>query len=292
MKTNNIKIILFSAIFLLSIFSCGDEKTNSGTDPNGVIDDSLSDTLTDTTSDTLGDTSSDTIVIGANIIANHTVIEDFELIPDTIISAVTSNYRILYGHTSHGSQIMSGLTMLYVEDTKYVRPTFHEVGDDLGANGDTSWVPITRNWLNSNPTYNMVIWSWCGGVSISNETEINVYLNAMNQLEIDYPNVLFVYMTGHLDGSGENGNLRTRNRQIRQYCLDNEKILFDFEDIESYDPDGTYYPDETDACGWCGDWCATHTCPTCSTCAHSHCFNCYLKAKAFWWMLAALKLSA
>jgi hypothetical protein len=23
-------------------------------------------------------------------------------------------------------------------------------------------------------------------------------------------------------------------------------------------------------------------------CAHSHCFNCYLKGKAFWWLLARM----
>ena len=68
----------------------------------------------------------------------------------------------------------------------------------------------------------------------------------------------------------------------------NGKLLFDFADIESWDPDGTYYPDETDACNWCSDWCAIHTCPGCAGCAHSHCFNCYLKGKAFWWLMARM----
>ena len=35
-------------------------------------------------------------------------------------------------------------------------------------------------------------------------------------------------------------------------------------------------------------WCATHTCPSCSGCAHSHCFNCYQKGKAFWWMMSRM----
>ena len=59
-------------------------------------------------------------------------------------------------------------------------------------------------------------------------------------------------------------------------------------DIESYDPDGNYYPDASDDCGWCSTWCAGHSCPACGSCAHSHCFNCYLKGKAFWWMMARL----
>ena len=36
------------------------------------------------------------------------------------------------------------------------------------------------------------------------------------------------------------------------------KVLFDFADIESYDPAGNYYPNGSDACEWCDDWCAAH----------------------------------
>ena len=96
----------------------------------------------------------------------------------------------------------------------------------------------------------------------------------------DYPNVKFLYMTGHLDGSGVDGNLYLRNNQIRAWCAAHGKTLFDFADIESYSPDGTYYPDGSDACEWCYTWCASNTCPDCGDCAHSHCFNCYQKGKA------------
>ena len=182
---------------------------------------------------------------------------------------------------------MSGLDLLEAEDTTFGRPTVHEVGDDLGADGDTSWAPITRAWLKDNPSYNVVIWSWCGGVSSNSEEGINRYLATMTDLELDYPNVAFVYMTGHLDGSGVDGNLYARNNQIRAYCEAHGKLLFDFGDIESYDPAGVYYPDASDACEWATDWCASHDCASCD-CAHSACINCYQKGKAFWWMLARL----
>ncbi|MBU8870977.1 MAG: hypothetical protein KOO60_08975 [Gemmatimonadales bacterium] len=71
----------------------------------------------------------------------------------------------------------------------------------------------------------------------------------MNQLELDFPDMVFVYMTGHLDGTGTDGVLYRSNNRIRNYCAANDKVLFDFADIESYDPDGEYYPDETDTCG-------------------------------------------
>ena len=122
-----------------------------------------------------------------------------------------------------------------------------------------------------------------------NSDKIANYLNNMTQLENDYPDVTFIYMTGHLDGTGPEGNLYTLNNQIRDYCQANGKVLYDFADIESYDPDGIYYPYDMDACNWCYDWCDAHTCDMCpQDCAHSHCFNCYLKGKAFWWMMASI----
>lgn len=132
------------------------------------------------------------------------------------------------------------------------------------------------------------MWSWCGQLSWYSEEEVNDYLTKMGQLEADYPNATFVYMTGHLDGSGSSGTLYTNNNRIRAFCSAHNKVVFDFADIESYDPDGNYYPDGSDWCEWCSTWCATHSCPSCDDCAHSQCFNCYLKGKVFWWMLVQL----
>ncbi len=236
----------------------------------------------------VGDDNGINPVMGDSLIANHIAVSDFDVIPSNYRNSVSDSLRIFYGHTSHGSQIMTGLDMIETEDANYVQPTIHEISDDLGHNGDTSWVPSTRVWLNANPDYNIVMWSWCGGCSDNNTAGINAYLTAMNQLEVDYPDVVFIYMTGHLDGSGVDGVLYASNNQIREYCAANDKVLFDFADIESYDPDGIYYPDESDGCGWCTTWCASHDCESCGGCAHSHCFNCYQKGKAFWWLIARL----
>ena len=149
------------------------------------------------------------------IIADHQAVSEFESLPDSIIQTIGEGFLIFYGHTSHGSQIMTGLDMLYEEDTLYNPPYFSEYGDDLGGAGDTTWVPPTRSFLDSHPDYNLVMWSWCGGVSDNTEEGINIYLNAMNQMKQDYPNVKFIYMTGHLDGTGPSGNLYARNNQIR-----------------------------------------------------------------------------
>ncbi|MDD4052068.1 MAG: FG-GAP-like repeat-containing protein [candidate division Zixibacteria bacterium] len=229
------------------------------------------------------------------IIADHTVIAQFPDISPPAIETIKQDFRLFYGHTSHGSQIVTGMTMIRDENSLYDfnngdgTLSLTEYGGDLGNAEDTAWVAVTRQALNEpGNTFNVVMWSWCGQVSWATEEGINIYLGAMNQLEQEYPDIKFVYMTGHLDGGGPTGNLYLRNNQIRAYCAANDKILFDFADIESYDPDGVYYPDETDYCNWCTDWCTTHTCPDCGDCAHSQCFNCYQKGKAFWWLMAGM----
>ena len=231
---------------------------------------------------------------GDDLIATHLASAAFDDIPETYINQAKTDFHIFYMHTSHGSQVVSGMNLLaddfslYTFDDGDSALPLDEYSDDLGADSDTSWAPITRNYLNAEGSeINVVVWSWCGGVSSNTESGINVYLNKVNQFEHDYPNIIFIYMTGHLDGTGADGNLYARNNQIRDYCEANDKVLFDFADIESYDPAGNYYPDASDACEWCTVWCATRDCDDCG-CAHSHCFNCLQKGKAFWWLLARL----
>jgi uncharacterized repeat protein (TIGR01451 family) len=224
------------------------------------------------------------------IIIDHTH-TDLDQIPQHWIEQAQTQLNIYYGHTSHGSQLMSGLGVLGIS-----APPISEYSDDLGHNGDTSWVAPTQAYLDSHPETNVVMWSWCGGVHDNTEEGINTYLDAMNQLEQQYPDVTFVYMTGHLEGTGVEGNLHVRNNQIRAYCAANDKILFDFADIESYDPDGNYFLDrgadddcDYDGGNWADEWCAAHPgeCASCG-CAHSRCLNCMLKGRAFWWMMARM----
>ncbi len=122
----------------------------------------------------------------------------------------------------------------------------------------------------------------------------------MNQLESEYPHVKFVYMTGHLDGTGPQGNLNLRNQQIRAFARANNKILYDFADIESFDPNGLtnymtlYANDACDYSGgrnWATAWQNSHT-PgvdwyTC-TAAHTQPLNANQKAYAAWWLWARL----
>jgi hypothetical protein len=233
-------------------------------------------------------------------------------IPEQYIVAAKKDLHIVYGHTSHGSQLITGMTGLvnfkgklfaWKHEDNDATLDIHDKGmpGDLGNPDRVTWEKETRNYIASHPSVNVVIWSWCGEVSIADEADIITYLNLMDGLEKDFPEIRFVYMTGHLDGSGLSGNLHIRNEQIRKFCADNNKILYDFEDIESYDPDGTYFGDKrpTDNCdydsddngsrdmNWAIQWQDSHTKDVdwyqCSS-AHSQPLNANQKAYAAWWL--------
>ena len=250
---------------------------------------------------------------GQGVIVDHRH-TDISKLSDKDIQAAKGKFKIVYGHTSHGSQIISGLQALANKDKRF---SINRTGSnnalsiwdrkpagDLGNPNRYAWANRTRQLLKGTDgkTRNMVIWSWCGQVSTARERDIKLYLDLMTQLEDQFPDVTFVYMTGHLDGSGIHGNLHTRNEQIRDYCKKNKKVLFDFADIESYDPDGEGYLVQyaRDNCeyryngvkrNWAVEWLKNnpdHDYALPEKAAHTHVLNSALKANAFWWMLAKL----
>ena len=271
-------------------------------------------------------------VIADPVVIDHNT-TDITQIPEAAIEQAKSTLHIAYGHTSHGSQLTTGMTGLvdfanngglgldlpqdlFAWNNGGLDGALDlEEGDGYGdgwldhdAGYYPQWVDETRAYLDdsSHSDTNVIIWSWCGQLSSYTEQElIDQYFTPMLQLETDYPNVTFVYMTGHADGSGETGNLHLRNQQIRTYCINNDKVLYDFYDIECYDPDGNYFGDKwvDDACNydsdgdgtadgnWATEWQITHVegadwydCRS----AHSRPLNANRKAYAAWWLWATL----
>jgi hypothetical protein len=254
-------------------------------------------------------------VSGDGIIIDHASTK-LTAIPSEWIAAAKDNLHIAYSHTSHGSQLTDGMSGL----VSFKGPSYswnnggsegaldlhdYAISGDLGSPDRTTWAKETRTYLAANLDVNVIIWSWCGQVSTASEADINTYLNLMNDLERDFPDVKFVYMTGHLDGTGLTGNLHLRNEQIRNYCRENKKIMYDFADIECYNPDGVYFGDKrpNDACeydtdgngsldgNWAIAWQNTHTQGidwfNCSA-AHTQPLNANQKAYAAWWLWARL----
>ncbi|MFC2130474.1 T9SS type A sorting domain-containing protein [Bacteroidota bacterium] len=254
------------------------------------------------------------------IIIDHNSI-DLTDIPDRWIDSAKANLFIGYGHTSHGSQLASGMNALesYYSNGKYdwshsggAGELHLFEGDGYGEGyldhdcGYTGWDDETREYLDGFPDCNVIIWSWCGQVNDVNlETH---YFEPMEDLESDYPYVKFVYMTGHLEGLGPDGSLYQANQQIRDYCNQNNKILFDFADMEKYTPDlDTNFQNynANDACNynhpeggernWANNWLGnypshllTQISQYCSSCAHSVSLNCTKKGIACWFLWARL----
>lgn len=287
-----------------------------------------------------------TVFAGSIIIDHHCT--DLSQIPNEWIEQVKTDLHIAYQHTSHGSQLITGMNALKnfpAFDNKYewtdngssgldiddygipgAKPDLSQ-GDYIDENGVTPWVTSTRNLLDKTENYhiNVIVWSWCS----INGHDIQRYLNNMEVLIAEYSSggtspraaahpVQFVFMTGHAQGQGEGGFIYGANQQIRQHCKNHNRILFDFADIENYDPDGNYYYDKPmwdnldynsgRTNNWGKEWCNANkgteleqlttginvdNYDGCSGCAHSSSpkeanLNCVLKGRACWWMWAIL----
>lgn len=246
---------------------------------------------------------------------------------DTDITALTqaqvdrakSVLHIAYGHTSHGSQLTTGMNGLVdfanggglglnlssnAFDWNHGGSGSALDLHDYAMGGDVGyypqWVVNTSNYLNdtAHSNVNVIIWSWCGQMpgKYSNGTLTNEYLAPMAQFEADYPDVVFVYMTGHVD-IGDDADQKAACEVIRNWCSVSNRVLYDFSDIEHYDPDGTYFEFVRDNCGiydsaggspignWATNWQGSHTedvdwydC----TSAHSEPLNANRKAYAAW----------
>lgn len=270
----------------------------------------------------------------------HTVLNS---IPLEAIQQAKDSLHIAYGHTSHGSQLMAangygdyglnglrGVNGVFLTTPDGGQNGLHLLegsGYDDNANslmvGDAGWdaasgnglrfVAETRKFLGSpnskgrgsaRPEFNVILWSWCGQVSYHGDETFDHYFTGMDSLRKEYPSVQFVLMTGHLDGTGVQGQLHQRNERIRTYAQTNNLWLFDFADIDSHDPDGVDYLSrfandenfyDSDGNGsldanWARDWTALHPeqVDQSITYAHTEPINGQRKVIAAWWLFATM----
>lgn len=240
------------------------------------------------------------------LIIDHNCI-DQGLIPGEWIEAAQDNVIIHYAHTSHGGQITEGLTLLESANSTFdVSIGYLELPSDEGAlcildgnpphdyiTPELYWQGIsaravTQNTINSNPTLTISLWSWCCQLYDYSEAATQEYLDAMTSLETANPDITFIYMTCNAQSGDSSGyNRWLRNEQIRQYCRNNDKVLFDFADLDcwsngehsTYDYvvglETVHIPIEHE--DFNGDE-AGHTTYT----------SCEQKGRAFWWMVAML----
>lgn len=234
---------------------------------------------------------------------NHT---DITGIPDVWIEEVKKTFIIHYAHTSHGEQIVEGLQrvsaltsprslpqinskyafqhaycqvpngsglrmmdgqqMGYCES--YITPELYWEGEDA--------VNITRNVLDSFDV-NISMWAWCTQLDYYDSGSVQEYLDNMAKLENEFPDITFIFITGNAQGAEQ--NRVARNNQIREYCRNNNKILFDFADLD---------------CWYNGQQHTSNGIPlehprfNGDQAGHTTYESCKIKGQAFWWLLARL----
>jgi hypothetical protein len=240
---------------------------------------------------------------------------DIHQIPSVWITEV-KKLLVHYAHTSHGSQVLSGLEWLESRDSTYnvdieagdlVKPgdtTALRIYDGNNYGGD-NYITPEMYWETADGrthTHQVVdtgwfdfsLWTWCGQMSYYEDSQIQQYIDIMALFESEYPGMRFIYYTGHTDGTGPGGTLWTHNNMVRNYVEENGMVLFDFADIETYTPAGAgpYNNDGDGYCEWCTDWCTAHPtsfdCQSLPSCAHTDGLFCTLKGQAFWWLMARL----
>ena len=257
---------------------------------------------------------------GVAIVIDHTC-TDLAQIPDYWLQEARK-LTLHYAHTSHGSQIISGLERLAQVDPTYSvdivvgpLPSYAPgsgtvLGIYDGNNyGDDSYITSEMYWMDDdgrNHTravantgfFDYSMWAWCGQMG-DDSTPINTYLQTLSQFNAQYPGTRFIYMTGHADSTGAGGTAYANRQLILNHVNATGEVLYDFWSIDSYDPDGGYHgTNDEGQCLWCDAWCASHPADCTNlpdSCEHSGDdspspmkYTCKLKANAFWWMMARL----
>lgn len=212
------------------------------------------------------------------IIADHTVVDRFDDIPQEYIEIVKKMW-LVYAGESHSIAIRTGLTMLEDLDTRFQisdkesgtpeaytdeylrvsRATWGDISNSTGwiySYGEQDWfttaLAIERTkagitYCNSNNlTISAMGFGWCWDNSITAGEDISAYLNA-TQGYIDfcasngYVTKVF-FTTGPVDDYSGEASYKNylRWKQIRDYVESTPSaILFDYADILCFDDDGS-----------------------------------------------------
>ncbi|MCD4682230.1 MAG: hypothetical protein K8R86_03015 [Bacteroidales bacterium] len=257
---------------------------------------------------------------GQGLIIDHNC-TNVDLIPTTVVDNIKSECKFEWAGASHAHQLLAGLKFLE-NDFPYLDVTIGdgETGDPNGgylpdANGtfcimdgvtllwsqcgkccyqfiapeaywlgDDAHQTLEKTLVTCFPNINISGWEWCTELNTWTAAQVQEYLNQMSAYELQYPNVQFIYTTGTAEYNGDAGyNRYLRNNQIRQYCIQNNKVLFDFADLDCWsNGEMNYYLHINDTIPLLhGDYYGTYY--------HTNEIGCKNKAKAVWYMMARLQ---
>ncbi len=187
---------------------------------------------------------------------DHHHIDVEELSSGCLDQLKSGDFVFHYAHRSHGSQIIVGANSLEgdLADLRFA-DSYCSVPDEADAlwmwDGMTpetgNLIPQEDYWdsedglnelrgiLESNPEITYSMWAWSFEINEQSEQTIDGYLEVIDALEDEFPAVRFVYMTGPAatdEFMAENN--AERNAQIRDHAEANGKLLYDFEELDTY----------------------------------------------------------
>ena len=224
---------------------------------------------------------------------------DWSKIPDEWLAKARENFRVHNAWATYGSQIIIGLDRLAPIDGKYAvsrknceLPTEANALNMIIGQGETAdcqvtvtpdlyWesdagLDFTRQLL-IRSTANVSMWVWDSELDSYSQSQVQDYLDKISQLESEFPGVTFVYLTGN--SQEMSANRTARNQQIRDYCRANDKVLFDFGDMDCWFNNIQYVVDGIPM---------QHPRYSGNEAVFTTFENCDKKAIAFWWLLARL----
>jgi hypothetical protein len=240
----------------------------------------------------------------APIVVDHTC-TSLEAIPPEAIVTAQNVCKWHYARLSHGRQLMVGFERIEAADPFYAA-IWPKTGGSLPAapgalciytdaiGPESYWlgsgINTTRSILSGTPELNISAFSWCSELNTASANYVQDYLDAMQTLESEFPNVTFVYFTGTAQDGGAYGyNRALRNEQIRDFCVANDKVLYDFEDLDSWWLNADTQQWEQATYLYNGRTVPVeHPMLAGNDAEHTSYESCEQKGRAAWWMMAVL----
>jgi hypothetical protein len=193
------------------------------------------------------------------IIVNHNSVGEFTRLSETDCTRVQS-LKVYFQHASVGSNICEGLSDLAsMSPSRYTLSRFSGTIDELN-----DWYELTGgfgDFSEGNPGWALKMSDFETHVDIDQigshvdvammklcyidpDASFAVYRDTMNRLEKKYPDTWFVWTTMPIETTGSAAR-DAYNQAVRDYCRNNNKILFDIADIESHTPEGIHQIDNS-----------------------------------------------
>lgn len=176
-------------------------------------------------------------------ISGGTIVDhNFSELDDSALASAAA-VNLYLEHASVGGNILDGLNALHSADSSYDNSNF-----TFYARGNPGWQAkidgLYDNITGSTPAasdYDAIMMKFC---FIDDDASFTYYRDRMLQLEALYPDTVFVWWTMPIETTASDAG-NSFNEQVREYCLANNKVLFDIAAIESHWPDGTAETDDS-----------------------------------------------